>query len=199
MVFDAGQTVYKLTCDPFQYAYYTSDDRPSGIFFPTLIENHGQISSGMEPSLFLVEMEKLKPFGLKANTPAYAWSSRKSLLSALDTFRARNLLSYLNEDDFDAKIKIGGLRSLSALSEFDPELGNAGNQLADFCEKHKCEPDLHRSNFMLRGNQLVFNDCVKDQYTTYRHNLYKMMPKDIADSYLLMKKTEKLTLTTAGN
>jgi hypothetical protein len=183
IVFDNDSSVYKLTCDKFQYAFYSHESRPSNDFFPKLINDYGIVGGVKNHSLFLVEMEKLQPMERKALTPPNAWMQRKNLLRAANEHRRKTWMQF-DCSDSEAKLLTGCLRGVSEYDYIDDELGNAASLLANFCETFSCSPDLHRSNFMLRGSQLVFNDTVKDQHTIYRRSLLRLMPLEAVDVYL---------------
>lgn len=186
IVLDNGSSVLKLTCDKFQYAFYSHESRPQDEFFPKLVNDFGIVGGTEDRPLFLVEMEKLQPIQKKALAPSGAWEQRKNLLSVAAEHR-RKIWMKFDDMDSEAEILTACLRGATDYDRIDNALGRAASLLADFCETFACSPDLHRSNFMLRGLQLVFNDTVKDQHTIYRRSLLRLMPVHAVDAYLERK------------
>lgn len=183
IVFNNENSVFKLTCDPFQYQFYTHRDRPQSEYFPTLIYDFGVVGGTEQAPLYLVEMEKLCAFGGKQTSPPGAWQQRQNLLKVAHSHRQKVWMKF-DGADAESQILIACLRGLGEYEEIDDGLQVAASRLADFCQRVSCSPDLHRSNFMLRGSQLVFNDAVKDQHTIYRRNLLRLMPPEAADAYM---------------
>jgi hypothetical protein len=194
-VYDNGASVLKLTCDEYQYAFYTHADRPIGSYFPTLLADLGCVGGTREKPLYLVEMERLQPIRFKAKTAADAWNQRKNLVAAVNGHRQHVWNKFEGRDcDVGRLIQIACLRGAAESGQVGRELGLAANRLASFCELVVCSPDLHRSNFMLRGSQLVLNDVVKDHFAIYRNDLFKVMPKELVDPYLASKVASRASI-----
>jgi hypothetical protein len=182
IVFDNGSTVLKLTRDKFQYAIYTNADRPSGVFFPTMISDFGVIGGTEKYPLYLVEMEKLSAFSRKSSAPLGTWEMRQSLISALDKVRVEQCLwrtqSHLTGGEFESLATMESIRGAILKRVLPDEILGALQSLYHFCERTGCGPDFHRSNFMFRGNQLVLNDVVKDHRIAYRLSNRQLRPID---------------------
>lgn len=180
VVFDNESTVLKLTRDRFQYALYTDIGRPSGVFFPTLIADYGTIGGTDKYPLYLVEMEKLRPFHRKSSSPLAAWELRQSLISTLDKVRREQSLwkthGHLVGGEFKAFAAMESIRGAIIGRLLPDEVLNALQALNQFCERMGCSPDFHRSNFMLRGHQLVMNDVVADHRVAYRLSNQQFSP-----------------------
>ncbi len=180
VVFDNGLTVLKLTRDRFQYALYTDADRPTGIFFPTLISDYGAVGGTERYPLYLVEMEKLSAFGRKSSAPPVMWELRKDLISALNEVRREQCLwkthSHLNDGEFEAFATMESIRGAIGRDLLPKVVLDTLLSLSQFCQRMGCGPDFHRSNFMLRGEQIVLNDVVKDTLIAYRLSNSQLRP-----------------------
>lgn len=162
-VFDNGETVLKLTLDAKQYAFYTEHCTPKGVMFPTLIENHGDVGSQHEHTLFLVEMEKLTPIKRKADAPA-AWDLRRKILKAYEEGRLEHCMKYDNmrPSDYHRMVSAAALHHASENESLPEDVRDAIAAVGSFvCDYASCG-DFKRDNFMLRGTQLVMNDVVSD-------------------------------------
>jgi hypothetical protein len=182
VVFDNGSTVLKLTRDQFQYALYTDADRPLGAFFPTLTSDYGNVGGTDKYPLYLVEMEKLSPFGKRSTAPLGTWEIRQSLISALERVRVEQCLwkthSHLTDGEFESIAAMESIRGAIFKHLLPDDILGALQSLTAFCERVGCGPDLHKSNFMLRGNQIVLNDVVKDHRIAYRLTNRHIRPID---------------------
>ncbi len=188
VVFDNGSTVLKLTRDQFQYALYTNADRPTGVFFPTLISDYGNVGGTDKYPLYLVEMEKLSAFGRKSTAPLSAWEIRQSLISSLDEVRVEQSLwkthSHLSGGEFEALATLASIQGAIFKRLLPTEILGALRSLSEFCGRVGCGPDLHRSNFMLRGKQIVMNDVVKDHRIAYRLSNRHFRPVDYDGNFI---------------
>ena len=59
---DGQERVFKLVSDPTDYAYYTADDRPTGLHFPVVYADHGTAGKSSRGFPFhIIEVERLYP------------------------------------------------------------------------------------------------------------------------------------------
>jgi len=59
---DGHERVFKLVSDPTDYAYYTADDRPTGLHFPVVYADHGTAGKSSRGFPFhIIEVERLYP------------------------------------------------------------------------------------------------------------------------------------------
>lgn len=161
LVFDAGDTVMKLTIDPSQYEFYTSPFSPEGSWKPKLIADFDVIGEQYEYPLFLVEMEKLTPIKRKDDCPKHIWEGRRAIVKAMERhwgeankelWEVRNPLQYRLQMNQSVIAKINRDESI------DPKHREILNEIGDFCSNHEAVFDLHVHNFMRRGDELIFND-----------------------------------------
>ena len=172
-VYDAGDTVLKLTCDAKQYALYADYTAPTGDYFPRLVENHGHIgetSSGL--SIYLVEMEKLDRVGRDA--PLETKRLARQLLNSIEEPFDRSLHRHVGgRVPIVEAAKRASIEALDAVSEDESLPEDLRDSLADlgvFVSNYDCSADFHMANLMRRGNQLVLNDVVTDIATFKKHS-----------------------------
>ncbi len=161
-VYDKGDTVVKLTCDRTTYAFSVERLVEKSVYFPRLVaeeRNVGEMCNGTD--LHILEMEKLTPF--TRNTPV---ELKRAANGILNMFMAEyHSVSYSRHSSIADNHKFKTVRALQNLGDntaLDPVLRHALDQLAMFCANYDCGHDFQRSNLMLRGDQIVFNDVVAD-------------------------------------
>lgn len=170
-VYDKGDTVLKLTCDAKQYALYADPCVPTGDYFPTLIEDHGEVGKthcGL--SLYLVEMEKLGRIGRDA--PITLKRLAKQLVDTVSNNyqnaampersmweKKRRAIFTIGETSRDESLPLGLRESLE--------------ELEVFMSNYDCGLDFHMANLMRRGDQLVLNDVVAD-VDTYNKRQFRL-------------------------
>ena len=154
IVLDAGdgERVFKVVSSPADYYYLAADDRPTGIHFPRLYQDHGVIGKASNGFSFrLLEIERLLP----VSGPAEALG---------------HLLSQAYWEGCEKWANLGVNRGRLALyhiaQEPPPELPasliQAISALSDFIEGYPVQPDiLNPHNLMMRADgTLVFSDPV---------------------------------------
>lgn len=61
-VIDGQERVFKVLSSPTDYAFYTADDRPTGLHFPQVFADHGTVGKSSRGfPFYIVEVEKLYP------------------------------------------------------------------------------------------------------------------------------------------
>lgn len=164
-VFDKGDTVLKLTADHIQYHFYTDYCAPQGPYYPTMIRDYGIVGEQGEYVLYLVEMEKLTPFGRRDEVADLAWLQRRELMRAYQRHRVRVISKFwhiINPVMFSSSLDAAVLNELALDESIDKDMREVVGELSMFVCNYQCTTDLHRANFMLRGDQLVLNDVVAD-------------------------------------
>jgi hypothetical protein len=148
-----GERVYKVVSSPADYFLYTADDRPRGMHFPIIYEDHGVIGRAQSGyPLHLIEMEKLYP--LVDASPAgelamrlidFYWSACEQW-SRLGMDMGRIALYHITVNPL-------------AMSD---SMQQALKALSDFVEDYHVLPDiLNANNLMMRKDgTLVFSDPV---------------------------------------
>lgn len=154
IVLDAGdgERVFKVVSSPADYYYLAADDRPTGIHFPRLYQDHGVIGKASNGFSFrLLEIERLLPVSGPAEalghllSQAY-WEGCEKWAN-LGVNRGRLALYHIAQEpppDLPASL----IQAISALS--------------DFIEGYPVQPDiLNPHNLMMRADgTLVFSDPV---------------------------------------
>lgn len=164
-VFDRGDTVMKLTADSIQAGFYSDYCRPQGDHFPRLVENHGAIGEQGEFDLYLIEMEKLTPFGKKKDTPIDSWVARRDFMRCVTRHRDKHVSGYWNIKnpvEFNTRIGTVTFQSMSEDESLTEDMRGACEDLSNFIGNYGAAMDVHRGNLMLRGETLILNDVVAD-------------------------------------
>lgn len=171
-VFDKGETVLKLTADRIQYGFYTDYTAPTGDHYPRLVENYGEVGEQHEHMLYLIEMEKLTKIGRRADCPDLAWEQRKAIISISEEWRAKHVWKHSHVKNPIHYCRVTDLAVLNAMSKderLDESMRTVCEELAMFVSDYDAGLDLHRGNFMLRGETLVFNDVMSDIESVCAH------------------------------
>jgi len=162
-VYDKGDTVVKMTCDPIQYAFTCDAWSPEGPFFPRLVENHfciGETWKGVP--IYLFEVEKLAP--VRRDSPAHIKRLARRLIKAT----ADSMWSQASRHRRGSYVNQKRDASMSALQEVIDEgklpadLLEALQDVHTFVSNYDAMIDFHGKNLMLRGEQLILNDVVAD-------------------------------------
>jgi hypothetical protein len=157
-VYDKGNTVLKLTCDPVSYEFGAGFARPLGDHFPQLVEDFdcvGETRAG-DP-LYLFEVEKLQP--ICRSTPREVKLSAGRLCQSVDVTWSKHRWSTRNAHD-DCVASYRALQELAGDAEVPENMRGALGELALFAGNHEAIIDFHRDNIMLRTDVIVLNDVV---------------------------------------
>jgi len=162
-VYDKGETVMKMTCDRVQYGFATDYCAPKGVFFPTMIENHGVIGQTAHgDAIYLYETEKLKPARRDSGPAINRIVTRLIKLANAHYSKHAHGGRYGNS----AIRKVAGsslaMNELAADESLPEDLREALSDIGSFVCNYDAVIDFHRANIMLRGSQVVLNDVVAD-------------------------------------
>lgn len=167
-VFDKGDTVLKLTADSVQSEFQRFGSDSEIPCFPKLVQYHGEVGKQGDLPLYMMEVEKLSPFGKRATVSNKAWGDRKLLMSAAKEHHLDEALKHWkikNPIHYNTMIGTGVLQKLSEDERLSPLLRDACEWLAGFLSNYSASIDFHNGNFMLRGDEIVLNDVVADNET----------------------------------
>jgi len=168
-------SVYKITCDIAQYRFFNELCDGRFDFFPVLLDAYGKISgdsyllrcerltdirpaTGKRPAISIRQAPGVGDFCVRQGIGVEQsdWVGRlMACANEIAARQPRSDVAYLQGWLLEARI----LRSLAAIDDYTP-ICEALFYLAEFIEKSGYRLDLKRNNFMLRGQQVVFNDPV---------------------------------------
>ncbi|MFK3740915.1 hypothetical protein [Massilia sp. TN1-12] len=157
-VYDKGDTVLKLTCDPVSYEFGAGFARPLGDHFPQLVDDFdcvGETRAG-DP-LYLFEVEKLQP--IRRNTRREIKLAAGRLCESVDATWSKHRWS-VRHSSSDSVASYRALQELAANEAFPNTVRDALSELALFAGNHGAIVDFHQENVMLRNDTIVLNDVV---------------------------------------
>lgn len=157
-VYDKGDTVLKLTCDPVSYEFAAGFARPLGDHFPQLVDDFDRVGETRAGDpLYLFEVEKLQP--IRRETPREVKLSAGRLCESVDvTWSKYRWSARKGENDCIASYR--ALQEVAADTTVPETMREALGELALFAGCHDAVIDFHQANVMLRGDMIVLNDVV---------------------------------------
>jgi hypothetical protein len=166
-VYDKGDTVLKMTCDPVQYGFAADFSRPKGVFFPEMVEDYFCIGeTNAEERIYLYETEKLTP--AKRTNRATNTTVSRLLKKAQAQFTKQVCTAKGVHDRVTGSVN--AMNALANDEELPEDLREALADVGTFCSNYEAMIDFHRANIMLRGDQIVLNDVVCETAALLRLN-----------------------------
>ena len=154
IVLDSGdrERVFKVVSSPADYFYLAADDRPRGIHFPKLFQDHGVVGKARSGYAFhLLEIERLLPVAgaaadLAHRLSAAYWEGCEKWAN-MGVNRGRLALYHIGREP-PPGLPASLVQAVAALS--------------DFIEEYPVQPDiLNPDNLMMRADgTLVLSDPV---------------------------------------